>query len=105
MALQINERWRLDADGISWVLQQGRVRDGATTWVSKYYYPDIETACNGFLKKEIMASSDSWESVLEAVERAKMDIHRVCESLKGSVPDLSTGVNDNVDEESLSFLD
>lgn len=105
MALQINDKWRLGTDGISWVLQQGRIRDGVTTWVSKYYYPDIESACNGFLRKEIMASSDSWESVLEAIERARLDIRRVCEVVRGNIPALSTDADENVDEESLSFLD
>lgn len=105
MALQINDKWRLGADGISWVLQQGRIRDGVTMWTSKYYYPDIESACNGFLRKEIMASSDSWEPVLEAIERARLDIRRVCESIRGNTPALSADAGENIDEESLSFLD
>ena len=80
MPLKLNEKWQIDADSLNWVLEKRRKRknDDSYYWQPVGYYQNFSHACEAFFEKGLRASTDSWDEVLLAINKAVSDIRSLC---------------------------
>ena len=85
--LQLNEKWRINADRYNWILEHRRVAKatGVEMWYAYSYHNSLPQAinkfCIGVLKNKVNKTNIDLEAFLKAIEDLKEVVNKACENI------------------------